>query len=215
MGARSRLTPYKQPHAAGSRQRDGRIGNVADALPYPPEPLTDRHFVIRPWRETDLGCIREASADPEIPRGTTVPAAFSPDEGTAFIHRQWNRAVERLGVSQAIVEATSDRAVGLVIVSLRPQPRVAGMGYWVIPSARGRGAATAAVRLITPWAFDALDLQRLEAWVAPENQVSQAVLVNAGYRQEGRLRNFLSVDGRPSDALVFSAIPRQFPSASR
>jgi len=180
---------------------------VDPALPYPPEPLTDKHVVIRPWRESDLDCIREASADPEIPRGTTVPAAFSPDGGMAFIHRQWSRAAERVGVSQAIADAASDQAIGLIIVNMRPQPRVAGLGYWVIPSARGRGTATAAVRLITPWAFDALDLQRIEAWVTPENQASQSVLVNAGYRHEGRLRNFLSLDGQAADALVFSAIP--------
>jgi RimJ/RimL family protein N-acetyltransferase len=33
------------------------------------------------------------------------------------------------------------------------------------------------------------------------------VLRSAGFEHEGRLRNFLTIDGRPSDALVFSIIP--------
>lgn len=175
-------------------------------LPYPEQPLADGRVGIRPWLESDLECIREASSDASIPRGTTVPATFTPAEGLAFIHRQWSRAHDGAGVSQAIVDARSDRAIGLVIVSLRPQPCVGGLGYWIIPSARNRHAATAAARLITPWAFVALDLQRVEAWVDPENLASQRVLVDAGYQQEGRLRNFFHGESGPSDALVYSAI---------
>lgn len=81
------------------------------------------------------------------------------------------------------------------------------MGYWIVPSERGQGVATAAVRLVVPWALDALDLRRLEAWVQPENLASQRVLRNAGFQQEGRLRNFLNIEGGASDALVFSIIP--------
>lgn len=109
----------------------------------------------------------------------------------------------------AVPDLSDDRAVGLVVVSLRPQPGVGGLGCWVVPRARGRGAASAAVRLITPWSFEALRLQRLEAWVDPTNLASQRVLLSAGFLHEGRLRNFFTTaDGQPSDALVFSAVPR-------
>ena len=67
--------------------------------------------------------------------------------------------------------------------------------------------ATAAVRLITPWALDVLNLRRLEAW-EPQNLASQRVLRNAGFQQEGRLRNFLNTESGVSDALVFSVITK-------
>ena len=87
-------------------------------------------------------------------------------------------------------------------VAMRPQPHVGGLGYWVVPPERGQGAATAAVALIVPWALDVLDLLRMEAWVQPENVASQRVLRRAGFQEEGRLRNFLTIDDRPADALV-------------
>jgi ribosomal-protein-alanine N-acetyltransferase len=177
------------------------------ALHYPAEPLNDGRFALRRWTEPDLACVRLASADPDITRGTTVPERFTPEGGIAFIHRQRSRATEGVGVSQAIVDTTSDRAIGLVIISLRPQPSVGGLGYWIVPGERDRGAASAAVRLVTPWAFDALRLRRVEAWVDPQNLASQRVLLNAGFQQEGRLRNFLTTDGQTSDALVVFAIP--------
>jgi [ribosomal protein S5]-alanine N-acetyltransferase len=169
--------------------------------------LSDGRVSLRRWDEADLDCIHEASADPVIPSGTTVPETFTPAEGLAFIHRQWSRANNGVGVSQAIIEARTDRAVGLAIVSLRPQPRVGGLGYWVVPSSRGVGAATAAVRLVGPWALSSLNLTRLEAWVDPENVASQRVLTNAGFQQEGRLRNFFETPEGASDALVYSLIP--------
>ena len=176
-------------------------------LTYPRPELADGLVRLRRWSEGDLDCIREAGADPEIPNGTTVPADFTPAEGLAFIQRQWSRATDGVGVSQAVVDVKGGRAVGLVIVSLRPQSGVGGLGYWVVPSARGAGMATSAVQLVGRWALSSLHLDRLEAWVDPANIASQHVLVHAGFQEEGRLRNFLRTKAGPSDALVFSLIP--------
>ncbi|RNI25283.1 GNAT family N-acetyltransferase [Flexivirga caeni] len=176
------------------------------ALAYPQPPLTDGRVLLRRWAERDLDCVRAASTDPRIPRGTTVPEVFTPTEGLAFIRRQWSRAETGAGVSQAITEADTDRAVGLIIVSPRPQAGVAGVGYWVVPGARGRGLASAALRLVIPWAFASLRLQRLEAWTEPGNLTSQRVLLSAGLQHEGLLRNFLTIEDRPVDAHVFAAI---------
>ncbi|WP_457206066.1 GNAT family N-acetyltransferase [Nocardioides sp. P5_C9_2] len=179
---------------------------LAEPLSYPDPPLSDGRISLRRWQEGDVECIRLAGTDPDILRGTTVPADFTPAEGLAFIHRQRTRAHDGEGVSQAIVDAKSDRAIGLMWVALRPQPHVGGLGYWVVPQERGYGAATAAVRLVVPWALSALHLRRLEAWVQPENSASQQVLRNAGFLEEGRLRNFLTIEGRTADALVFSSV---------
>ena len=179
---------------------------MPEPLQYPDPPLSDGRIGLRKWREADVDCIRLAATDPDIPKGTTVPATFSRAEGLAFIRRQWSRVEHAEGVSQAIVNVDSEGALGLMWVALRPQPHVGELGYWVVPTERGHGAATAAVRLVVPWALEALNLRRLEAWVEPENLASQCVLRGSGFQEEGRLRNFLTIDGMPSDALVFAVI---------
>jgi ribosomal-protein-alanine N-acetyltransferase len=45
-------------------------------LSYPDPPLTDGEVVLRRWEDTDLACVEEASRDPVIPAGTTVPTLF-------------------------------------------------------------------------------------------------------------------------------------------
>jgi ribosomal-protein-alanine N-acetyltransferase len=100
----------------------------------------------------DLDVIREASADPLIPLITTVPAAFTEDEGRRFIERQWSLAEQGTGYSFAIVDGVTDRAVGQAGLWLRSiSEGRASVGYWVAGSARGRHAAGFAVRALAQW----------------------------------------------------------------
>ncbi len=177
-------------------------------LAYPGTDLTDGVALLRKWSEADVGCVREASADPQIPQWTTVPAAFTEAEGLAFIRRQWGRLDSGEGLSLALEGAAASEAVGLTVLMLHPRwPGVAEIGYWVIPRARGRGLATRAIRLASRWALSEAGLARVEALVEPGNSASQRALLGAGFRAEGVLRSFLtSNDGRRADAVVFSRL---------
>lgn len=149
-------------------------------LTYPDPDLTDGVVWLRRWDAGDVGCVREASADKAIPEGTTVPAAFTEEAGLAFITRQLARAEQGEGLSLAIADAATGLAQGLVWLGVRPQPGVVGIGYWVVPAARGRGLAGRAVRLATGWSL-LQGVARVEAWVEPDNEASQHVLQAAGF----------------------------------
>jgi RimJ/RimL family protein N-acetyltransferase len=63
------------------------------------------------------------------------------------------------------------------------------IGYWVAEEARGRGAATAATRLASAWAFESHpDLVRLQLRADVENLASNRVAEKAGFTREGVLR---------------------------
>jgi ribosomal-protein-alanine N-acetyltransferase len=173
-------------------------------LTAPPHALADGLVRLRPWTDGDLDCVREAGADPRIPDGTTVPRAFTPDAGLAWLRRQRARAESGEGLSLAVTAEGEDRALGAAVLMLRTQPGVVGIGYWVVPGARGRGLATRAVRLLSSWALGDGGMARVEAWVEPDNAASLRVLAVAGFRQEGVLRSLLSFPDRRADAVVLS-----------
>jgi RimJ/RimL family protein N-acetyltransferase len=175
-------------------------------LHYPSPELSDGPTRLRQWSLDDIACIAEASTDSRIPEGTTVPATYSPDAGRAFIERQWSRFDKGEGLSLAISSSVTSAAIGLIVLTLRPQNGVAGVGYWVVPSQRGQGHAPRAVRLVTQWALSHAGLSRVEAWVEPDNWASQHVLASAGYEHEGTLRSLLSFSTRRADAMVFSFV---------
>jgi ribosomal-protein-alanine N-acetyltransferase len=175
-------------------------------LAYPDPPLTDGVVVLRRWMRDDLGCVEEATQDPDIPKGTTVPATFTPAEGLAWIERQWSRHDEGTGLSQAIADAASNEALGAGVLMAR-QPGTVEIGYWLIPRERGRGLGSRAVGLLARWAVTEGQLARVEALVVPDNIASQRVLDKAGFRREGHLRSYLVFERQRRDALIYSLLP--------
>lgn len=148
-----------------------------------PDALTDDTVRLRPWTPDDVTCVEQAATDPRIVEVTSVPAQYTPGEGLAFVRRQHERLASGQGVSLAITPHDTDVAAGLVILQLRPQPGVAGLGYWVVPAARRHGLARRAVGLMTEWGLGTFD--RIEAWVEPANEASRRVLTVNGFQWEG------------------------------
>ncbi len=173
---------------------------------YPDPALSDDLVGLRRWSLDDLDCVAEASTDPMIVAETTVPAEWSLDAARAFIERQWSRVDNGEGISLAVHSHAAGRAVGLAAMMLRPQRGVVGLGYWIVPSARGQGHASRAATLAGDWAIGGGGFARIEAWTTPDNVASQRVLSAAGFEYEGRLRSFLSIGEIRSDALVYSRV---------
>ncbi len=170
------------------------------------EVATDR-FKLRPWRESDLSVLAEAATDPCITSITTVPTTCTTEAGHGFLRRMTELSADGITVPRAIADRVTDTVVGHVSLRLRDLDlgRV-GLGYWVLPSARGRGVAREAVTRLADWAFDQLGSWRVELCVEPWNEPSKQVALSAGFVREGLLRNWQAVGGRRSDVEMFSRV---------
>jgi len=80
------------------------------------------------------------------------------------------------------------------------------LGYWIGHRFAGRGYGTEAVGAILAWAFNDLNLHRVEAACVPENVASRRVLEKTGFQLEGRARAYLKINGDWSDHLLFGAV---------
>jgi ribosomal-protein-alanine N-acetyltransferase len=82
----------------------------------------------------------------------------------------------------------------------------ASLGYWIgEPFARQR-YMSAALPLVLDFAFDRLRLHRVEAACLPTNVPSRALLLRTGFQQEGYARNYLLIDGKWQDHLLFAIL---------
>ena len=77
------------------------------------------------------------------------------------------------------------------------------IGYWIDQRYSNRGYTTRAVKLLTKFAFEKLQLHRIEIAVRPENDASIKVAEKAGYIREGERLRYLHIDGDWRDHLVF------------
>lgn len=114
-----------------------------------------------------------------------------------------------LGVWDA---ATNAYAGEVGLYSFDQQRRLAELGYWLRPSAQGRGRATDAVHLLAQYAGSNLGLNRLEAHIGLENSASRRLAVRTGFRVVGRRPVVPAWDGEASEVLIFA---RQLNSRER
>ncbi|MFJ5273460.1 GNAT family N-acetyltransferase [Streptomyces sp. NPDC088358] len=172
-----------------------------------PELVAGEGLVLRPWRLSDLDLVREASEDDYIPLITTVPSPYSESAGVAFVERQWGRATGGSGYPFVIARGGDGRPVGTVGLWLRDlgQGR-ASLGYWVVKSARGQGAAAAALRTVTDWALRDQRIPRLELYVEPWNAASMRTAERVGFRREGLLRGWQQVGDERRDMFMYAML---------
>ncbi|MGO4598477.1 NUDIX hydrolase [Terrabacter sp. 2RAF25] len=161
--------------------------------------LRDGDLVLRPWAPEDSDATRTLH-DAEIARWFDFPGVVPPEQQ----HLDW--------IAQTGVEWT-ERRKATFLVEWRGRPagsvdvRVSDPGVGVLSWAvyapyRGRGLAWRAVRVLVEWAFEALDLERVEAHVNPENRASLRTALRAGLRREGLLRGNATLGGIRQDTVV-------------
>jgi ribosomal-protein-alanine N-acetyltransferase len=69
------------------------------------------------------------------------------------------------------------------------------IGYWVDQALAGAGYVPEGVVLLMRYAFEALQLHRLEAAIVPRNMASRRVAEKLGLRDEGTALRFLQIQG--------------------
>ncbi len=82
----------------------------------------------------------------------------------------------------------------------------ANLGYWIgAPFAR-QGYMTEALGATLDFAFERLGLHRIEAACLPHNAASRGLLAKAGFREEGFARDYLRINGRWQDHVLFAIL---------
>lgn len=82
----------------------------------------------------------------------------------------------------------------------------ATLGYWIGAPYQRRGYMTDAIRTAVRFAFDDLELHRIEAACLEENGPSRALLLKCGFEEEGRARSYLKIDGRWRDHVLYARL---------
>ena len=70
------------------------------------------------------------------------------------------------------------------------------LGYWIGQNYSRAGYMKEAVAAVTHYAFDTLDLSRIQAGCLPENKASRALLEKTGFKYEGVAQSYLQIGGR-------------------
>ncbi|MGB7819086.1 MAG: GNAT family N-acetyltransferase [Ornithinibacter sp.] len=162
---------------------------------------------LRPWRDEDVLHL-ESRDQPahHMPARGVLDADTFPE--WLLVRREF--MARGSSMSWCVADERTDAALGEVLVFVKQgtlDDDAAELGYQVLPSARGRGVATAAARVVMHHALRSrgeggMGLRRLVAGTAEDNLASNTVLDRLGFRIWGHeTAADLLPDGRTVDAL--------------
>ena len=169
--------------------------------------LTNGEILLRPFRFADRKQWRRVrllnrdwlsnweATTPKTPNGPTASAAVGALTFGRMVSS--NRKEARAGRSYAFGIFQGPNLIGQINLSgiIYGALRGGHIGYWIDQYYANRGYMTAAVNMLTDFAFTELELHRIEINIRPENEPSIRVAEKCGYIFEGLRPNYLHIDG--------------------
>lgn len=183
----------------------------ADRLPT----ITTERLRLRWLTPEDVPALFAIFGDPAVCRYWSRPAL--PDlAAAATLQGEIAQCfAERSLFQWGLCERTTDAVVGTcTLAALSSAHRRAEVGFALAQAVWGRGYLAEALPALLTFAFDTLDLHRVEADVDPRNARSIRGLEGAGFRREGHLRERYHMAGEIQDALLYALLRREWKARS-
>ncbi|MGH2929291.1 MAG: GNAT family N-acetyltransferase [Solirubrobacteraceae bacterium] len=183
---------------------------MARHAPAPLE-LAGRRVLLRTLTEADYEdwyLVRTRSREWLVPweprpKGAPLPA----EDRQSFAARCALRERERqLGTGYGFGIFADERFAGeITLSSIQRGPFQTGhIGYWIDRDLAGQGYVPEAVVVVLAFAFDTIELHRVEISIIPRNRASLRVVEKLGLRPEGIAQKYLEIDGEWEDHAKFA-----------
>lgn len=143
-------------------------------------------------------------SDEDIPQNEQEALECVKSWGSLFYNKQ--------GIFWTIADTATDKLIGSIgLSSWNFMNRRAEISYDLAHECWGNGIATKAISNVLQIAFRDMGLYRIEARTLPINKTSQHLLNKFYFKQEGILRGYRIIRGKPEDILMYSLIEPDYP----
>ena len=174
---------------------------------FPETTLTAGDLTLRPLSQSDADDVVSACQDSQTLRWLPLPRPYTRADAEWFIGTFAPTQRDSGGGVVFAIESAGRLAGAIDLKRANWVTKVAEVGYWVAPWARGRGVASGAARALSLWAIRDHGFERVELFAATGNTGSQRAAEKAGFVREGVARNACCVNGSRMDMVLFSLVP--------
>ena len=109
-----------------------------------------------------------------------------------------------------LIEKHDGKKIGFIL-HFTNQPRGwIEIGYALLPTERGKGYGTEAVRILVDYLFLSKDIMRIQATTDERNRPSQKVLEKVGFKKEGVVRSAGFTRGKWTNDVLFSILREEW-----
>ena len=105
-----------------------------------------------------------------------------------------------------LIRREDARLLGAITLdNIRRGPAQAGtIGYWIGSEYAREGYMREALVAVVHYAFEVLDLSRLESACLADNAASRGLLEKCGYKYEGVAQSYLQINGRWRNHVLYA-----------
>ena len=162
-------------------------------------------LILRPLERRDVGDFYEIFSDREVMRYYDVLPLESIGQAEemldGFLAARADRTMLRWGIEYR------GKMVGTCgFFNFKDDCKKAEMGYDLNLSFHRMGIMSEALAMILDFIYDKTDINRVEAWVEPQNAASAGVLAKLGFTHEGTLRQYEYCRDEVIDIMVWGML---------
>ncbi len=186
---------------------DINLKNVFSDIP----PMASDRLILRRMKETDADDMFEYASAEE----TTRFLLWQPHKTKRFT-KNYLKFIQKQYKSGefydwAVTLKDSGKMIGTCgFTNINSENMRAEIGYVINPKYHGFGYATEAAMLVVRFAFEQLDIHRLEAKFIVGNDASENVMRKLGMKKEGIMREYMFIKGDFRDICMYSMLAEDY-----
>jgi len=161
--------------------------------------------------EDDTDAFYAIYSNPEVMRYWSTPPLPDRDAASKLIKEIHGLFERRMILKWGIALRSDDQLIGsITLFNLSFPHRRAEIGYALAREYWGHGYMNEALMALLKYAFETLDLHRIEADVDPRNTASIKTVERLGFQREGILRERWQVNGEIQDAYFYGLLRHEY-----
>ena len=183
--------------------------------PFEPVVIPTKSLTLRFLREADLPAVYDIFSHPEVMRYWSYPPWTDRSQAQQWLINVQEGYRTRNALQLGIERRADHVLVGTcTLFQFHVASRRAEIGYALGRPYWGSGYMHEALQALLRYAFQTLDLNRLEADIDPRNVASARILERLGFQKEGHLRERWIVNGEISDTRLYGLLRREWQERS-
>ena len=167
-------------------EKDGRMG-FSDAFECFPELETER-LILREIILDDASNLLALYSDPMVVQYLDWDGITQEDEARMMISLYGQQYRQSRSIRWAIADKAGNSLIGTFLLTDFFAQKVASIGYDLAQEKWRKGFLTESLDVLLPCFHNELNLERIQAFVHPENHASCKMMDRIGFEQEGLLR---------------------------
>ncbi|NVM44894.1 MAG: GNAT family N-acetyltransferase [Candidatus Lokiarchaeota archaeon] len=173
------------------------------------EEINDGNLFLRKVSKDDISFFYQSLKEKEMINYLSLGPLRSLEHSKRMIKnylRSWDKFLQ----FNYIIELRDDRTVKKIgsvsLWAINWHHRRSGVGIWILPEYWEHGLGSRSIVLIKRIAFNHLNLNRVEAYIATQNERSINMFKKCNFVEEGLLKKYLKIESKFQDALIVACL---------